>query len=147
MFTGTVATQVSPGLRNATDHYPSVISEEEGCGRVQHQRMAPNPQQDPPADAAAWTAPSGTQLKLSAKAWTAKMVSVLGSRGTWEVSLWLSFDGVLRVIWTVHTVLLGRLYTRECFLDSISRLFMCNGDVICFLWGANWIYIHYLDEV
>jgi hypothetical protein len=41
----------------------------------------------------------------------------------------------------------------KCFVDSWSPLrssgqssWLHNGDILCFLWGTNWIYICYIEE-
>jgi hypothetical protein len=51
-------------------------------------------------------------------------------------STWGSWEGLL--------MLSGESNDRLCGLVVSSWL--QNGDVLCFLWGANWIYICYVEE-
>jgi hypothetical protein len=35
----------------------------------------------------------------------------------------------------------------DCFPKQHYPVGLCSGDVMCFLWGTNWILIYYLEEI
>jgi hypothetical protein len=45
---------------------------------------------------------------------------------------------VFRIVLTVNN---------DCFPKQHQPADLCCGDVMCFLWGKNWIFIHYLEQI
>jgi hypothetical protein len=45
---------------------------------------------------------------------------------------------VFRTVLTIHS---------DCSLKQHEPLGFCSGDVTCFLWGTNWIFIYYQEEI
>jgi hypothetical protein len=54
------------------------------------------------------------------------------------------------VLFEVRTEFLNNIYTSFVFkglnLNSINQLIFCNGEVLCSLWGTDWILKWQLDK-
>jgi hypothetical protein len=33
-----------------------------------------------------------------------------------------------------------------CYIQEVQSSWLHNGDVLCLLWGTNWIYVCYVEE-